>query len=71
MMINPPIQELVNKTGNRYILVIEAAKRARQLLVSGKDADANMKPVSRAVDELYSDELKINYPREYFQTSEK
>ena len=31
MMIYPPIAKLVEKTGSRYTLVIEAAKRARQL----------------------------------------
>lgn len=31
MMIYPPITELVKKTGSRYTLVIETAKRARQL----------------------------------------
>ena len=32
MMIDPPINELVKKTGSRYQLVIETAKRARQLV---------------------------------------
>lgn len=61
MMINPPIQELVNKTGNRYVLVIEAAKRARQL-ADGEtplcEVDSN-KDVTRAVQEIYQD--KISY----------
>ncbi len=61
MMINPPIQELVDKTGNRYILVIEAAKRARQL-ADGEpllcDVKSN-KEVTQAVQEIYQD--KIGY----------
>ena len=32
MMIYPPISELVKKTGSRYALVIETAKRARQIV---------------------------------------
>ena len=32
MMIYPPITELVKKTGSRYALVIETAKRTRQLV---------------------------------------
>ena len=31
MMIKPPITEMVEKTGSRYLLTIETAKRARQL----------------------------------------
>lgn len=61
MMINPPIQELVNKTGNRYVLVIETAKRARQL-VDGEnvlcDTDSK-KEVTQAVQEIYND--KVGY----------
>lgn len=61
MMINPPIQELVKKTGNRYVLVIEAAKRARQL-ADGEmplcDVNSN-KEVTQAVQEIYQD--KVSY----------
>ncbi len=59
MMIDPPIQELVDKTGNRYILVIETAKRARQL-VDGEqllsDTNSN-KEVTQAVQEIYQDKI--------------
>ena len=50
----PPIDELCEKVDCRYTLVVESAKRARELvggsqpLVDPKD----MKPVSIAVDEI-------------------
>ena len=50
----PPIGELCEKVDCRYTLVVESAKRARELiggaqpLIDPKD----MKPVSIAVDEI-------------------
>ena len=55
MMIYPPIAELVKKTGSRYTLVIEAARRARQLSQGAtplSKADSN-KEVSLAINEIY------------------
>ena len=61
MMIYPPIAKLVEKTGSRYTLVIEAAKRARQL-AEGAEAlaksDCN-KEVSVATNEIYEDKLDV------------
>ncbi len=55
MSVNKPgIVELARKVDCRYTLVIEAAKRARQLvggaqpLIDAKD----MKPVSTAIEEI-------------------
>ena len=61
MMIYPPIAKLVEKTGSRYTLVIEAAKRARQLS-EGSQALSNCdssKEVSIATNEIYEDKLSI------------
>ena len=58
-MNHPPVVELENIAGCRYMLVTAVAKRARQLLVA------------KAVDELYNGELCVRYPAEYYQTSEK
>jgi len=61
MMIYPPITELVDKTGSRYTLVIEAAKRARQL-VDGAPALSAVKAtkeVTVAVNEIYEDKVEI------------
>lgn len=60
-MIDPPINELVKKTGSRYQLVIETAKRARQLVDGAPplaDAESD-KEVSIAIEEIY--ENKLNY----------
>ncbi len=59
MMIYPPITELVEKTGSRYTLVIETAKRARQLAQGAEplvSVDSN-KEVTQAVNEIYNDKL--------------
>ena len=60
MMIYPPITELVDKTGSRYTLVIETAKRARQL-VSGAPALSSVKStkeVTIAVNEIYEGKVE-------------
>lgn len=69
-MNHPPVNELEQKAGCRYMLVTTVAKRARQILVS-REKDINTKPVSSAVDELYNGQLDIDFPPEYYQTSEK
>ncbi len=61
MMIHPPIVELVEKTGSRYTLVIEAARRARQLAMGSEalcNCDSN-KEVSIATNEIYQGKLDI------------
>lgn len=61
MMIYPPIAKLVEKTGSRYTLVIEAAKRARQLSAGSEalcQCDSN-KEVSVATSEIYADKLEV------------
>ncbi len=60
MMIYPPITELVDKTGSRYTLVIETAKRARQL-VGGAQPLSNVKSakeVTIAVNEIYEGKVE-------------
>lgn len=60
MMIYPPITELVKKTGSRYALVIETAKRTRQL-VDGAPRLADVetsKDVTVAVNEIYEGKIE-------------
>jgi DNA-directed RNA polymerase subunit omega len=60
MMIYPPITELVKKTGSRYALVIETAKRTRQL-VDGAPRLAEVetsKDVTVAVNEIYEGKIE-------------
>ena len=56
MMIYPPINELLKTVDCRYTLVVETAKRARQL-VSGDPQlteEQFIKPVSIAIQEIYA-----------------
>ncbi len=61
MMLYPPMAALVDKVGSRYLLVNLVARRARE--IAGK-AEENgeileKKPVSSAIDEVYSGKLTI------------
>lgn len=61
MMIYPPIAELVEKTGSRYALVIEAAKRTRQLVDGAprlSDVETS-KDVTVAVNEIYEGKIEV------------
>lgn len=64
MMNKPALNDLQAKVGCRYMLVTVVAKRARQLVGSDERLQ-NRKAVSYAVDELYRDNLAINYPEDY------
>lgn len=61
-IVNPTIVELSEKVDCRYTLVVEASKRARQLvggaqpLIDAKD----MKPLKVAVDEINRGLLTYN-----------
>ncbi len=70
MMNHPPVNELVEKAGCRYMLVTAVARRARTIMATRDDLGTE-KPVSIAVDELYDDRLNIKYPEEYHRTSER
>ena len=54
MLLEPPINELVNKAGNPYKLAVLVGKRANHL---DKELTEQQKeerrPVTRAVDEFY------------------
>lgn len=73
MMIYPPIAKLVEKTGSRYILVIEAAKRARQLSEGAEPltkCDSN-KEVSIATNEIFEGKLEaFKFPSEECEAEE-
>ncbi|HNW85986.1 MAG TPA: DNA-directed RNA polymerase subunit omega [Candidatus Limiplasma sp.] len=53
-IVNPTIVELSEKVDCRYTLVVEASKRARQLLAGAQPMiDAkDMKPLKLAVEEI-------------------
>lgn len=59
MMLYPPMADLVEKVGSRYLLVNLVARRARDIAAeqeeSGEPSDE--KPVSDAINEVYNGEL--------------
>lgn len=62
-MIEPSINELMKKVDSRYTLVVEAAKRARQLTDGAHKLSkcASEKTVTIAINEI--NENKITYVR--------
>lgn len=61
MMLYPAISELVNKVGSRYQLVNLVARRARAISAEAeeKQLPLDKKPVSIAIDEVYTGKLSI------------
>lgn len=61
MMLYPPVAELVSRTGNRYQLVNLVARRARQISAYAEEEGVvlDKKPVSAAIDEVYTGKLTI------------
>lgn len=62
-MIYPPISSLLSKVDSRYTLVVETAKRARQLADGAHKLTkcTSEKPVTIALNEINED--KITYIR--------
>ena len=64
MMNTPGVTELIDMVGCRYMLVMAVARRARQLL-NDPEKLGDKNPVTKAVEELYSGRLTLEYPEEY------
>ena len=65
MMTEPPINDLLKKSENRYTLAIEAAKRARQLIDGDKplyDSKDSTKPLAIAIEEIHRGLLTYDRP---------
>jgi DNA-directed RNA polymerase subunit omega len=59
-MIYPPINSLLEKVDCSYTLVVEAARRARELVDGSRPLiDMEGKPVTVAINEIYEDKVKI------------
>lgn len=60
MMLNPPVAELVQRVGSRYLLVNLIAHRARELSVEAEEEGIPLdkKPVSTAIDEIYAGKIR-------------
>ncbi len=61
MMLYPPMAELVKKVGSRYLLVNLVARRARDISQKAEETGEplEIKPISTAIDEVYTGRLKI------------
>ena len=61
MMVEPPIDKLIEKVDCRYALACVIAKRARQLI--GHESEylnnSGLKPISLAAKELYEGKIKV------------
>ncbi len=62
MMLYPPVAELVEKVGSRYQLVNLVARRARAISQEAETEGIILekKPVSAAIDEVYTGKLGID-----------
>ena len=62
MMLYPPMSELVSKVGSRYLLVNLVARRARDISQKAEEEGESLdrKPISTAIDEVYTGKLTIN-----------
>lgn len=61
-MMYPPVNELLDKVDCRYTLVVEVAKRARQLVEGAPKLTEYVsdRPVSVAVREIYEGKIKCD-----------
>jgi len=61
MMLYPPMADLVEKVGSRYLLVNLVARRARQISNAAEENGEilNKKPVSSAIEEIYAGKLTV------------
>ena len=61
MMHYPPMAELVEKVGSRYLLVNLVSRRAREISQKAEDNEEPLerKPISIAIDEVYTGKLTI------------
>jgi len=61
MMLYPPVAELVDKVGSRYQLVNLVARRARTISADAEEKQfaLDRKPVSSAIDEVYTGKLTM------------
>jgi len=60
MMLYPPLSDLVQKVGSRYLLVNLISRRARKISNQADDNGDHLdkKPVSTAIDEVYTGKIK-------------
>jgi DNA-directed RNA polymerase subunit omega len=64
-MLYPSLSDLLEQVNSRYMLVNIIAQRAREIAVKNEDTGESQdkKPVSSAIEEIASGEIKINYDK--------
>ena len=65
-MIDPPIEQLIDKAGSRYALVSVISKRAKELLLEKAEFfrdNQKIKPIEFASDEFHADKFGISTHR--------
>ena len=64
-MLYPSLSDLLEQVNSRYMLVNIIAQRAREIAVRSEDTGEPLdkKPVSSAIEEIASGEIKINYDK--------
>lgn len=62
MMLYPPMGDLMDKVGSRYMLVNAVARRAREIADEAEEQNLIIddKTVSLAIDEIYTGKLIVN-----------
>ena len=62
MLLYPPVSELADKVGSRYQLVNVIAQRARKISAEyeAEGEPLDEKPVSIAINEVYTGKLTLN-----------
>lgn len=61
MLLEPPIDELVEKMGNPYKLAVTVGKRAKFLNETLSDEEKEIRPeVTRAVDEVHEGSIILS-----------
>ena len=61
MMLYPPVADLVDKVGSRYLIVNLVARRARDIAAWQEENNepSDEKPVSDAIKEVYDGKLQV------------
>ena len=70
-MVNPSTDQLVKRTRSRYVLVMLASRRARDLLSGAAEClvpNHNNKYVTNAFEEIAKGKIKAQFPKDEAET---
>lgn len=62
--IDPPIEDIIEKAGNRYALVTVVSKRAKELIIERPDFfrdNQKIKPIELSCREFYQDKYAVKH----------